>query len=102
MAMTAGEALEPALGVGATPISRTRARRGLRTLRGNPLGTLGLALLLVIAVAAVAAPIIAPHSPQNSHFILLQKPGGAHPFGTDRIGRDILCLLYTSPSPRDS
>jgi peptide/nickel transport system permease protein len=90
MTTTAIETLEPALTIGATPIQRSRARNAWRMLRANPLGTLGLVLLLIIAVAAVAAPIVAPYSPQNSHFVLLQKPSSAHPFGTDRLGRDIL------------
>ena len=34
----------------------------------------------------------------------LMAPSGAHLLGTDHFGRDVLsmiCLLYTSPSPRD-
>lgn len=72
----------------ATPV-RSRTRAGLRLVRRNPLGVLGLAIVLVIGVAGIAAPALAPYSPRNSDFELLERPTGRHPFGTDRVGRDI-------------
>ncbi|HEY9358324.1 MAG TPA: dipeptide/oligopeptide/nickel ABC transporter permease/ATP-binding protein, partial [Arthrobacter sp.] len=59
---------------------------------------LALVFLTVIAVAAIFAPVIAPHDPLES-FIPATPPGGEHFFGTDRLGRDIFSrLLYGSQS----
>ncbi len=52
---------------------------------------LGLGLILVIAAAAVAAPLLAPYDPLALNVpVRLEPPSGAHPFGTDEFGRDIL------------
>lgn len=63
---------------------------------------LPLALLVLLVLAALLAPWIAPHSPIEQNRALLLAPpawveGGtrAHWFGTDELGRDILSrLLY--------
>ncbi|MEO8284714.1 MAG: dipeptide/oligopeptide/nickel ABC transporter permease/ATP-binding protein, partial [Pseudarthrobacter sp.] len=57
-----------------------------------------LVFLMVIILAAIFAPLIAPHDPLES-FIPATAPGGEHLFGTDRLGRDIFSrLLYGSQS----
>lgn len=57
-----------------------------------------LVFLVVIILAAIFAPLIAPHDPLES-FIPATAPGGEHLFGTDRLGRDIFSrLLYGSQS----
>lgn len=59
---------------------------------------LALAFLVVIAFAAVFAPVLAPHDPLET-FIPATPPGAEHFFGTDRLGRDIFSrLLYGSQS----
>ncbi|QCB95998.1 dipeptide/oligopeptide/nickel ABC transporter permease/ATP-binding protein [Arthrobacter sp. PAMC25564] len=59
---------------------------------------LALVFLVVITLAAIFAPLIAPHDPLQS-FIPATAPGGEHLFGTDRLGRDIFSrLLYGSQS----
>jgi peptide/nickel transport system permease protein len=63
---------------------------GFRLLRRHPLGLLGLVILLIVALAAVTAPLTAPYDPQDTGFTLLEGPSWAHPFGTDRVGRDVL------------
>ncbi len=71
--------------------------RVLRQLRANPLGMVGAVLLLIVIVAGVFAPLLAPYSPSLVHFpIPFQKPGTAgYPLGTDDLGRDILSrVLY--------
>lgn len=51
----------------------------------------GLGLLAVVALAAVAAPLLAPaHPDELSLNESLQPPGPGHPFGTDYYGRDLL------------
>jgi peptide/nickel transport system permease protein len=41
-------------------------------------------------VVAVFAPLIAPHDPLAQTFTPSQGPSGAHLFGTDELGRDVL------------
>lgn len=57
-----------------------------------------LLFLVVIVLAAIFAPVIAPHDPLET-FIPAQAPDGDHFFGTDRLGRDVFSrLLYGSQS----
>ncbi|MCU1574424.1 MAG: dipeptide/oligopeptide/nickel transporter permease/ATP-binding protein [Micrococcaceae bacterium] len=59
---------------------------------------LALTFLVVIALAAILAPVLAPHDPLET-FIPATPPGAEHFFGTDRLGRDIFSrLLYGSRS----
>ncbi|BCW69094.1 dipeptide/oligopeptide/nickel ABC transporter permease/ATP-binding protein [Arthrobacter sp. NicSoilB8] len=59
---------------------------------------LALVFLVAITLAAVFAPVIAPHDPLES-FIPATPPGGENLFGTDRLGRDIFSrLLYGAQS----
>ncbi|MFN3924171.1 MAG: ABC transporter permease subunit, partial [Pseudarthrobacter sp.] len=59
---------------------------------------LALAFLVVIAIAAIFAPVLAPYDPLET-FIPATPPGAEHFFGTDRLGRDIFSrLLYGSQS----
>ncbi|MDQ0826031.1 peptide/nickel transport system permease protein [Arthrobacter sp. B2I5] len=59
---------------------------------------LALAFLVVIVLAAIFAPALAPHDPLET-FIPATPPGAEHFFGTDRLGRDIFSrLLYGSQS----
>ncbi|UKA63352.1 dipeptide/oligopeptide/nickel ABC transporter permease/ATP-binding protein [Arthrobacter sp. FW306-04-A] len=57
-----------------------------------------LLFLVIIALAAIFAPVIAPHDPLET-FIPAQAPDADHFFGTDRLGRDVFSrLLYGSQS----
>lgn len=59
--------------------------------RRKPLGFVGFLILLVVALAAAFAPLVAPYGyAEVSLTNRLQPPGGAHLFGTDNLGRDIL------------
>jgi peptide/nickel transport system permease protein len=64
-----------------------------RALRANPLLVVGGALVLLIVLAAILAPLIAPlpgDAGNASHpFEVLHGPSAAHWFGTDQVGRDI-------------
>jgi peptide/nickel transport system permease protein len=64
--------------------------------RRSPRATIGLVLFLLIAISAVAAPLIAPYSPQQLDVTaILQSPSSAHIFGTDEYGRDMFSrVLY--------
>ena len=67
------------------------------TIRRNGLGFLGLTLAALALIAAVAAPLLAPHDPVKGDFSQGLKPPGTpgHLLGTDQLGRDTLSrVLY--------
>ena len=74
------------------PKSRRAAKPSLmRTLLRDRVGAAGLVLIVLIALAAILAPWIAPHSPTQIHSgVRLQPPSWRFPLGTDELGRDLL------------
>ncbi len=67
-----------------------------RRLRRRPLGTLSLAWLLIVVLASLAAPLLAPSGPGTqdlSH--VFSGPSSHHWLGTGVLGQDVLVrLLY--------
>ncbi|MGG6892555.1 ABC transporter permease [Rhizobium sp. BR 315] len=62
----------------------------LRRLFGNRAMLFGAIILLVVIVAAILAPWIAPYAPNKLSIVnKLKGPSAAHIFGTDEFGRDI-------------
>jgi len=62
-----------------------------RLLLRRPAFLLGVAILLFWIVCALLGNAIAPHNPLAQQLLLTNKPpSGAHWFGTDQIGRDVL------------
>lgn len=56
----------------------------------QPLGTVGLMIILVYVACAFGAPLIAPFNPEAIDFLsMLTGPGAEHWFGTDQYGRDV-------------
>jgi peptide/nickel transport system permease protein len=53
----------------------------------------GLIVLVVLAAAAILAPVIAPYDPNEMAFDMIGAPSWAHPLGTDDLGRDLLSRL---------
>ena len=52
------------------------------------------AVLLLIVLSGVLAPVVAPYSPTSVDASqVFAAPGGRHPFGTDRFGRDVLSRI---------
>jgi peptide/nickel transport system permease protein len=84
----------PAAEADAAPIvprSSSRRREVLRALVANKLAVFGLAVLALLVLVAVFAPVLMPHSPVAVDIMgRLQPPSASHPFGTDELGRDIL------------
>jgi peptide/nickel transport system permease protein len=65
-----------------------------RFIARKPLGAIGGALVLLLLLIAVAAPITAPYPYDvGDSSIRLQGPSLAHPFGTDANGRDMLSRI---------
>lgn len=72
----------------ATPSLMTRVRR---IASRAPIGVAALAVIILFALLAIAAPVFAPYDPQAQDYNqLLHEPSLEHPFGTDRVGRDLL------------
>ena len=67
------------------------ARAVLRTVLAQRSGAVGVGLVVAHVALAMAAPLLVPHDPTaQSAEMILQAPGWMHPFGTDRLGRDVL------------
>jgi peptide/nickel transport system permease protein len=78
-----------------TPRSRRQASighwyRNWLAFRLNPLAMIGLAIVTLLILVAVLAPVLPLQSPTlQSLATRLQPPGAEHWFGTDELGRDI-------------
>ncbi len=79
---------------------RPTSGRLRRLAGGDVVIAIAGAVLAIVVVVALAAPLLAPHAP-NAVDILnpLAGSSGAHPLGTDAEGRDILSrLMYGARS----
>jgi len=78
------------------PARRTFLRKALVFVRRQPLGTLGLVLVVVFALAGIFADWLAPYNPTSNDFAAMtQPPSWEHWLGTDQLGRDLLSrILY--------
>jgi ABC-type dipeptide/oligopeptide/nickel transport systems, permease components len=81
--------------------SKSRAGRSawaltLEQFLRRPLALVGLGMLLVLILAAVFAPYIAPYDPIRRNFAeRFVPPSAAHWLGTDALGRDVFTrILY--------
>ena len=76
-------------------ISPTRA--ALRRFRRHRLAVIGLLIVIVIVLMAIAAPLLTPWDPNRIDFATgaRQPPSALHPLGTDVAGRDVWArVLY--------
>jgi peptide/nickel transport system permease protein len=56
----------------------------------------GLIIVIVAVLAAVAGPVLSPYDPASQELSRrLERPSLAHPFGLDELGRDILSRLLS-------
>jgi peptide/nickel transport system permease protein len=63
----------------------------LRPALRNRLVVFGAGIVAVIVVLAVFAGVVTPYDPTEMKMVdALKAPSVAHPFGTDRFGRDVL------------
>jgi peptide/nickel transport system permease protein len=65
--------------------------RLIRPYLQNPLALFGFAILAVLLLTAIFAPLLAPYDPRAIDLrAKLAPPSEAHPFGTDAAGSDVL------------
>src|SRR5581483_5486090 len=84
-ATLAAEALGPRRG----PIAVSRA-----FLRRQPVGMIGIVLVLLFGLAGLLADWIAPYNPTANDFAAMtEAPSWAHWLGTDQLGRDVLSRI---------
>ena len=71
----------------AAPLVEVASRRARR----NGLVLFGAAIIVIMVLLAVFAGVVAPYDPTEMKVAdALKRPSLAHPFGTDRFGRDVL------------
>ncbi len=72
-------------------------RNWLQLLIRNPLGLVGLVVVVITVIVAIGAPLIAPYNPANQDADRLLGPSWQHIFGTDELGRDTFSrIIYGS------
>jgi peptide/nickel transport system permease protein len=82
-----------------SPSSKLQASMGssyrmMRQLARNPLAVIGILILLILVLAAIFAPLIAPHSPMGQNLSArLLPPSAEYWMGTDELGRDIFSRI---------
>jgi peptide/nickel transport system permease protein len=74
----------------------SQRQRAWRSFSRNKSAVVGLAMIIVIVLIAILAPLLATHDPLvQSTINRLQTPSGDHWLGTDDYGRDIFSrILY--------
>ena len=84
--------VETAGPAGARPGGRALGALAWRRLRRDPILGVALGVLVLVAAAAVLAPLLAPYSPTRVDPRVRLAPLGApgHWLGTDHLGRDVL------------
>ena len=92
----------PPPGPGTSPgqLRAGRSAAALRWVRGNPLSVAGSAIVLVLVVLAVAAPLLPLENPVRMNVARrFTPPDRGHWFGTDHLGRDILSRIVYGARP---
>ena len=60
----------------------------------QPVGSIGLVLVLIFGMAGIFADWLAPYNPTSNDFAAMtEAPSWAHWLGTDQLGRDILSRI---------
>ncbi len=83
------------------PIEAEPSRGALRSFRlfmADPKAVVASVILTFFVVVAIFAPLIAPYGEdEQNRRTSLQSPSMSHPFGTDRLGRDVFSrIIYGS------
>src|SRR5215475_96011 len=73
---------------------RSVLRRAWIFCRRQPLGTFGMLIVVITAIAGLSADWIAPYNPTSNDFAAMtEAPSWAHWLGTDQFGRDQLSRI---------
>jgi peptide/nickel transport system permease protein len=84
----------PAIADNVSESRHPRLRKALIFCRRQPLGTFGMGLVVIMALAGICADWIAPYSPTANDFAAMtEPPSWAHLLGTDQFGRDLLSRI---------
>lgn len=76
------------------PTTAVRVIRAPRVRRASWLFTASAAVLAIVTLAAILAPLVAPYDPDAVDFLAFySSPSAAHWLGTDGLGRDILSRM---------
>ncbi|WP_020620382.1 ABC transporter permease [Paenibacillus daejeonensis] len=68
----------------------------LRSLLGNRIGLIGLSILVPVLLLAVLVPVLPFADPFKTNVsVSLNSPSLEHPFGTDKLGRDVFSRTMT-------
>jgi peptide/nickel transport system permease protein len=71
-----------------------QAWRGSQQFSLHPLGMFGLAIILLVVFAALAAPWLTSYDPVTQNLLeRLQPPSAEHWLGTDEFGRDVFARI---------
>jgi len=63
-------------------------------LQRQPVGSIGMVLVLIFGLAGLAADWLAPYNPTANDFsAMTEAPSWAHWLGTDQLGRDLLSRI---------
>ena len=73
----------------------TTFQKVMTTIMNNTQLKVGLVLLLLLLIVAVAGPMVAPYNPKRLNDDLLMAPCAQYPLGTDNLGHDVFSqILY--------
>ena len=82
-----------AVQAGGTPAGQPRGR-ALRRLLREPLGLVGLGLVVLMVTGAALADVVSPADPRALDLRARHAPPSlTHPLGTDHLGRDLLARV---------
>jgi peptide/nickel transport system permease protein len=78
----------------------SRSQNFIRVFSGRKVAVFGAAIILVLIVVAIFAPLIAPYDPYQQNLReALQQPSREHLLGTDPFGRDTLSRIIYGTRP---
>ncbi len=92
----AGTAVAVPLPTVAQPSERGHWQLASERFRAHRPALAGITVLSLLALLSAFVPLISPYDPEKTALLLIyEPPSGAHPFGTDGLGRDLATrILY--------
>ena len=86
-----GTTAECAGAIAESPPLRSEWKRVVRVFSRRKLAVAGLAIVVLMVLVAIFAPLLAPYDPYQTDILgKLQPPSSEHWLGTDSVGRDTL------------